>query len=41
MKRIRNNSVVPIIIISARDSDSDKTIGLGFGADDYITKPFQ
>ena len=40
MKRIRNNSVVPIIIISARDSDSDKTIGLGFGADDYITKPF-
>lgn len=40
MKRIRNNSVVPIIIISAKDSDSDKTIGLGFGADDYITKPF-
>lgn len=40
MKCIRNNSVVPIIIISAKDSDSDKTIGLGFGADDYITKPF-
>lgn len=40
MKRIRNSSFVPIIIISAKDSDSDKTIGLGFGADDYITKPF-
>lgn len=40
MKRIRSNSIVPIIIISARDSDSDKTIGLGLGADDYITKPF-
>lgn len=40
MKNIRNNSTVPIIIISAKDSDSDKTIGLGLGADDYITKPF-
>ncbi|MDE6923877.1 MAG: response regulator transcription factor, partial [Acetatifactor sp.] len=33
-------STVPIIIISARDTDSDKTLGLGIGADDYITKPF-
>lgn len=40
MKQIRSYSVIPIIIISAKDSDSDKTIGLGFGADDYITKPF-
>ncbi|WP_310602132.1 response regulator transcription factor, partial [Anaerosporobacter sp.] len=40
MKSIRNSSVIPIIIISAKDSDSDKTIGLGLGADDYITKPF-
>lgn len=40
MKHIRNHSIVPIIIISAKDSDSDKTIGLGLGADDYITKPF-
>ena len=31
---------VPIIIISAKDSDSNKTLGLGLGADDYITKPF-
>lgn len=40
MKYIRKRSTVPIIILSAKDSDSDKTLGLGFGADDYITKPF-
>lgn len=40
MKYIRQRSIVPIIIISAKDSDSDKTLGLGLGADDYITKPF-
>ena len=38
MKHIRKKSTVPIIIISAKDSDSDKTLGLGLGADDYITK---
>lgn len=40
MKTIRENSTVPIIIISAKDTDADKTLGLGLGADDYITKPF-
>lgn len=40
MQHIRRNSVVPIIIISAKDTESDKTLGLGLGADDYITKPF-
>lgn len=40
MKAIRLTSIVPIIILSARDSDSDKALGLGLGADDYITKPF-
>lgn len=40
MRRIRQKSTVPIIILSARDTDSDKTLGLGLGADDYITKPF-
>lgn len=40
IKYIRDNSIVPIIVISAKDSDFDKTIGLGLGADDYITKPF-
>lgn len=40
MKEIRKKSTVPIIILSAKDTDSDKTLGLGLGADDYITKPF-
>lgn len=40
MQYIRQNSVVPIIILSARDSETDKALGLGLGADDYITKPF-
>lgn len=40
MQHIRKSSVVPIIILSAKDRESDKTLGLGLGADDYITKPF-
>lgn len=40
MQHIRQSSVVPIIIISAKDTETDKTLGLGLGADDYITKPF-
>ena len=40
MSKIREHNTVPIIIISAKDTDSDKTLGLGLGADDYITKPF-
>lgn len=40
MKHIRKISTVPIIIISAKDTEVDKTLGLGLGADDYITKPF-
>lgn len=40
MKTIRAASTVPIMIISAKDTDSDKTLGLGLGADDYVTKPF-
>ena len=40
MKTIREKNTVPIIILSAKDTDSDKTLGLGLGADDYITKPF-
>jgi len=40
MQHIRKTSVVPIIILSAKDTESDKTLGLGLGADDYITKPF-
>lgn len=40
MQHIRLSSTVPIIIVSAKDTDADKTLGLGLGADDYITKPF-
>lgn len=40
MKNLREVCQVPIIIMSAKDSDSDKAMGLGLGADDYITKPF-
>ena len=40
MSKIRERHTVPIIIISAKDTDSDKTLGLGLGADDYLTKPF-
>lgn len=40
MKIIREKSSVPILIMSAKDSDVDKAIGLGLGADDYISKPY-
>ncbi len=40
MAKIRESNTVPIIILSAKDTDSDKTLGLGLGADDYITKPY-
>ena len=40
MQYIRKNSFVPILILSAKDTETDKTLGLGLGADDYITKPF-
>lgn len=39
-REIRGKSNVPILILSARGSDTDKVLGLGFGADDYMTKPF-
>lgn len=37
---IRSESDIPILILSAKSSDMDKVLGLGLGADDYITKPF-
>ncbi|WP_125153251.1 response regulator transcription factor [Clostridium rectalis] len=40
MRRIREKSKVPILILSAKGEESDKVIGLGMGADDYIVKPF-
>lgn len=38
--KIREDSSIPIIILSAKSEDSDKILGLNIGADDYITKPF-
>ena len=38
--KIRENSTVPIIMLSAKSEDADKILGLNIGADDYLTKPF-
>jgi DNA-binding response OmpR family regulator len=40
LKYIRSVSVIPVIIATAKDSDTDKMLGFNLGADDYITKPF-
>lgn len=40
LRRIRKNSDIPVILLTARDSVMDKVSGLDTGADDYITKPF-
>lgn len=40
IKTIRQTSTIPIIIITAKDSDTDKSLGLNLGADDYVVKPF-
>ncbi|MFZ7101620.1 MAG: response regulator transcription factor [Peptococcaceae bacterium] len=40
VKEIRQELEIPIIIVSAKSEDIDKIRGLGFGADDYLTKPF-
>ncbi len=39
-KRLRAESSVPIIMVTARDSEIDKVVGLELGADDYVTKPY-
>ncbi len=39
-RRLRERTDIPIVMLSARDSDVDKAVGLGVGADDYMTKPF-
>ncbi|CAM2831409.1 response regulator transcription factor [Hathewaya histolytica] len=40
LKSIREESEIPVIFITARDEESDKILGLGLGADDYVIKPF-
>ena len=39
-KEIRSNSNVPILVLTAKDAEVDKVLGLELGADDYVTKPF-
>ena len=39
-RRIRASSDVPVIMLTARDAEVDKIVGLEIGADDYVTKPF-
>ena len=41
LRNIRENSNIPVIMLSAKSGDEDKILGLDLGADDYITKPFQ
>lgn len=40
MRSFREGSNVPVLFLSAKDEDEDRLLGLGLGADDYITKPF-
>lgn len=40
LERIRKKSFIPVLILTAKDSEGDKVSGLRMGADDYLTKPF-
>ena len=40
LQSLRRESTVPVIIVSARESDEDIVLGLGIGADEFVTKPF-
>jgi DNA-binding response OmpR family regulator len=40
VRALRPQTNVPVMILSARDSETDRTVGLELGADDYVTKPF-
>ena len=40
LQRLRKTSAIPVVIVSARDADEDMILGLGIGADEFVTKPF-
>lgn len=40
LQRLRKTSSIPVMIVSARDTDEDMILGLGIGADEFVTKPF-
>lgn len=40
LKQIRQNSSIPIIVVSVRSSETEKVMALDYGSDDYVTKPF-
>lgn len=40
LRKIREHSTIPVIFLTARTDDMDKVLGLGLGADDYLSKPF-
>lgn len=40
LKKLRETSNIPVMILSAKDRDTDKILGLDLGADDYLAKPF-
>jgi two-component system, OmpR family, response regulator RegX3 len=39
-QRLRKRSDVPVIMLTVKDTEADRAVGLGLGADDYVTKPF-
>lgn len=41
LRKMREFTMIPVIFLTARDSEMDKVLGLGIGADDYLVKPFQ
>ena len=40
VRKLREDSIIPVIMLTAKSEDGDKVLGLGIGADDYVTKPF-